>query len=110
MRLKKVPLGLAAWGRSSVSGPALPEVFHCLHEVTQAWQPTQTFRSMTRANCRAGGWAGRGSGRAGGGGGGGGVWVVPPPIWRSVASPIICRSALAIGAHRGVASLANTLG
>src|SRR6218665_1841554 len=28
----------------------------------------------------------------------------------SVASPIICRSALAIGAHRGVASLANTLG
>ncbi|WP_265657986.1 hypothetical protein [Verminephrobacter eiseniae] len=26
----------------------------------------------------------------------------------SVASPIICRSALAIGAHRGVASLANT--
>ncbi|WP_265306808.1 hypothetical protein [Verminephrobacter eiseniae] len=28
----------------------------------------------------------------------------------SVASPIICRSALAIEAHRGVASLANTLG
>ncbi|WP_265305754.1 hypothetical protein [Verminephrobacter eiseniae] len=27
-----------------------------------------------------------------------------------VASPIICRSALAIEAHRGVASLANTLG
>src|SRR6218665_4115768 len=27
----------------------------------------------------------------------------------SVASPIICRSALAIEAHRGVASLANTL-
>ncbi|WP_265305408.1 hypothetical protein [Verminephrobacter eiseniae] len=26
-----------------------------------------------------------------------------------VASPIICRSALAIEAHRGVASLANTL-
>jgi len=26
----------------------------------------------------------------------------------SVASPIICRSALAIEAHRGVASLANT--
>ncbi|WP_265302499.1 hypothetical protein [Verminephrobacter eiseniae] len=28
----------------------------------------------------------------------------------SVASPIICRSALAIEAHRGVALLANTLG
>ncbi|WP_265701791.1 hypothetical protein [Verminephrobacter eiseniae] len=28
----------------------------------------------------------------------------------SVASPVICRSALAIEAHRGVASLANTLG
>ncbi|WP_265701702.1 hypothetical protein [Verminephrobacter eiseniae] len=28
----------------------------------------------------------------------------------SVASPIICRSALAIEAQRGVASLANTLG
>ncbi|WP_265298540.1 hypothetical protein [Verminephrobacter eiseniae] len=28
----------------------------------------------------------------------------------SVASPIICRFALAIEAHRGVASLANTLG
>ncbi|WP_265302465.1 hypothetical protein [Verminephrobacter eiseniae] len=28
----------------------------------------------------------------------------------SVSSPIICRSALAIEAHRGVASLANTLG
>ncbi|MCW5231582.1 L-threonylcarbamoyladenylate synthase [Verminephrobacter eiseniae] len=28
----------------------------------------------------------------------------------SVASPIICRSALAIEAHRGVAALANTLG
>ncbi|WP_265657977.1 hypothetical protein [Verminephrobacter eiseniae] len=33
----------------------------------------------------------------------------PPPAPR-VASPIICRSALAIEAHRGVASLANTLG
>ncbi|WP_265302791.1 hypothetical protein [Verminephrobacter eiseniae] len=32
------------------------------------------------------------------------------PILASVASPIICRSALAIEAHRGVASLANTLG
>ncbi|WP_265659460.1 hypothetical protein [Verminephrobacter eiseniae] len=31
-------------------------------------------------------------------------------IHTSVASPIICRSALAIEAHRGVASLANTLG
>ncbi|WP_157048396.1 hypothetical protein [Verminephrobacter eiseniae] len=30
--------------------------------------------------------------------------------YTSVASPIICRSALAIEAHRGVASLANTLG
>ncbi|WP_265685484.1 hypothetical protein [Verminephrobacter eiseniae] len=28
----------------------------------------------------------------------------------SAASPIICRSALAIEAHRGLASLANTLG
>ncbi|WP_409374605.1 hypothetical protein [Verminephrobacter eiseniae] len=46
---------------------------------------------------------------------------ISAPAWRkrvaksgaccsSVASPIICRSALAIGAHRGVASLANTLG
>src|SRR6218665_58449 len=32
------------------------------------------------------------------------------PRRASVASPIICRSALAIEAHRGVASLANTLG
>src|SRR6218665_822486 len=32
------------------------------------------------------------------------------PRRSSVASPIICRSALAIEAHRGVASLANTLG
>ncbi|WP_265685469.1 hypothetical protein [Verminephrobacter eiseniae] len=30
------------------------------------------------------------------------------PSSPSVASPIICRSALAIEAHRGVASLANT--
>ncbi|WP_265304617.1 hypothetical protein [Verminephrobacter eiseniae] len=34
----------------------------------------------------------------------------PPGPGTSVASPIICRSALAIEAHRGVASLANTLG
>ncbi|WP_265701651.1 hypothetical protein [Verminephrobacter eiseniae] len=34
---------------------------------------------------------------------------VPSPSAR-VASPIICRSALAIETHRGVASLANTLG
>ncbi|WP_265701695.1 hypothetical protein [Verminephrobacter eiseniae] len=38
--------------------------------------------------------------------------VAPPgtalDITPSVASPIICRSALAIEAHRGVASLANT--
>ncbi|WP_265701761.1 hypothetical protein [Verminephrobacter eiseniae] len=33
-----------------------------------------------------------------------------PKAYPSVASPIICRSALAIEAHRGVASLANTLG
>ncbi|WP_157048455.1 hypothetical protein [Verminephrobacter eiseniae] len=33
--------------------------------------------------------------------------IAPGP---GVASPIICRSALAIEAHRGVASLANTLG
>src|SRR6218665_882372 len=40
--------------------------------------------------------------------------LLPGPRGRprqpSVASPIICRSALAIEAHRGVASLANTLG
>src|SRR6218665_3195563 len=30
------------------------------------------------------------------------------PHWPGVASPIICRSALAIEAQRGVASLANT--
>src|SRR6218665_1125249 len=33
-----------------------------------------------------------------------------PKAYPSVASPIICRSALAIEAHRGGASLANTLG
>jgi hypothetical protein len=32
-------------------GPAHPEVFHSLQLVTQAWQPTQTFRSITRASC-----------------------------------------------------------
>jgi hypothetical protein len=26
-------------------------VFHSLQEVTQAWQPTQTLRSMTNASC-----------------------------------------------------------
>src|SRR5210317_1242401 len=31
-------------------GPAQPEVFHSLQLVTQAWQPTQTFRSMMRAS------------------------------------------------------------
>src|SRR6218665_1632377 len=36
-----------------------------------------------------------------------GMWRVP---LASVVSPIICRSALASEAHRGVASLANTLG
>src|SRR3989338_8888606 len=49
-RLKKVPVGSAPYGRSSYSGPADPEVFHSLQLVTQAWQPTQTFRSMTRAS------------------------------------------------------------
>ncbi|WP_265701674.1 hypothetical protein [Verminephrobacter eiseniae] len=40
------------------------------------------------------------------------AWVFPvdAAVGPSVASPIICRSALAIEAHRGVASLANTLG
>src|SRR6218665_2906749 len=37
-------------------------------------------------------------------------WQMGPRQQASVASPIICRSALAIEAHRGVASLANTLG
>ncbi|WP_265659482.1 hypothetical protein [Verminephrobacter eiseniae] len=36
--------------------------------------------------------------------------ILSPGIMPSVASPIICRSALAIEPHRGVASLANTLG
>src|SRR3989338_4447226 len=49
-RLKKVPVGSAPYGRSSYSGPADPEVFHSLQLVTQAWQPTQTLRSMTRAS------------------------------------------------------------
>ncbi|WP_265701821.1 hypothetical protein [Verminephrobacter eiseniae] len=38
------------------------------------------------------------------------VSVTTAGLLPSVASPIICRSALAIEAHRGVASLANTLG
>ncbi|WP_041949784.1 hypothetical protein [Verminephrobacter eiseniae] len=37
-------------------------------------------------------------------------WEVPLDRRPSVASPIICRSALAIEPYRGVASLANTLG
>src|SRR6218665_604871 len=37
-------------------------------------------------------------------------WPPAPALLTGVASPIICRSALAIEAHRGVASLANTLG
>src|SRR3989338_7769045 len=49
-RLKKVPVGSAPYGRSSYSGPADPEVFHSLQLVTQAWQPTQTLRSMTSAS------------------------------------------------------------
>src|SRR5574340_999481 len=52
-RLKKVPVGSAPYGFSSYSGPAEPEVFHSLQLVTQAWQPTQTFRSITSASCRA---------------------------------------------------------
>src|SRR5690349_4404670 len=50
-RLKNVPVGSLPYGRSSVSGPAAPWSFHSLHEVTQAWQPTQTLRSMTSASC-----------------------------------------------------------
>ena len=30
--------------------PALPDVFHSLQLVTQAWQPTHTLRSITRAS------------------------------------------------------------
>ena len=47
----KVPLGFAAYALRSVNGPADPDVFHSLQEVTQAWQPTQTLRSMTSASC-----------------------------------------------------------
>src|SRR5512144_1691723 len=50
-RLKKVPDGSLPYGFMSTSGPADPEVFHSLQLVTQAWQPTQTLRSMTRASC-----------------------------------------------------------
>src|SRR5512143_2624727 len=50
-RLKKVPVGSWPNGRSSNNGPDLKdEVFHCLQLVTQAWQPTQPFRSITSAN------------------------------------------------------------
>src|SRR5678815_2397370 len=49
-RLKNVPVGSFSYGFASSSGPAEPEVFHCLHEVTHAWQPTQTLRSMTSAS------------------------------------------------------------
>ncbi|MCW8181612.1 hypothetical protein D8B29_19100, partial [Verminephrobacter eiseniae] len=45
-----------------------------------------------------------------GGASGSAKTVAPGVPASSVASPIICRSALAIEAHRGVASLANTLG
>src|SRR5262245_28131904 len=49
-RLKNVPVGSFSYGLASSSGPAEPDVFHCLHDVTQAWQPTQTLRSMTSAS------------------------------------------------------------
>ena len=42
---------IAPYGFSSASGPALPDVFHSLQLVTQAWQPTQTLRSITSASC-----------------------------------------------------------
>ena len=46
------------WNTSGAAGPlvdqhayaAEPAVFHSLQLVTQAWQPTQTFKSMTRAS------------------------------------------------------------
>src|SRR5512144_1211642 len=50
-RLKKVPVGFSPYGFSSHRGPAEPEVFHSLQLVTQALQPTQTFRSITNASC-----------------------------------------------------------
>ncbi len=42
---------LAVGIAKSASGPAEPDVFHSLQLVTQAWQPTQTLRSMTSASC-----------------------------------------------------------
>jgi hypothetical protein len=58
---------------AALQGWALPEVFHCLQDVTQAWQPTHTFRSMTSASCLAR--VSPGSARTVGGGGGG--WLRP---------------------------------
>src|SRR5512139_2754876 len=49
-RLKKAPVGSRPYGSRSASGPAEPDVFHSLHDVTQAWQPTHTLRSMTNAS------------------------------------------------------------
>src|SRR6185369_459040 len=49
-RLKKAPVGSLSYGLKSASGPAEPDVFHSLQLVTQAWQPTHTLRSMTRAS------------------------------------------------------------
>src|SRR5512140_3432278 len=50
-RLKNVPVGSLPYGSKSASGPAEPDVFPSLQLVTQAWQPTHTLRSMTRASC-----------------------------------------------------------
>src|SRR5512134_1192642 len=50
-RLKNFPGGSAPYGFWSESGPAAPAAFHSLQLVTQAWQPTQTLRSITRASC-----------------------------------------------------------
>ncbi|WP_265701663.1 hypothetical protein [Verminephrobacter eiseniae] len=73
------------------------------------WRHLPCRRPVARlAVCRA--WPG---GQGGPGlhfGKGGGIVSPCQRIHASVASPIICRSALAIGAHRGVAALANTLG
>src|SRR3990172_8260242 len=49
-RFKNVPVGSLPYGLSSERKPAAPEVFHSLQLVTQAWQPTQTLRSMTNAS------------------------------------------------------------
>src|SRR6185295_8108143 len=50
-RLKNAPVGSLSYGLKSERGPADPDVFHSLQLVTQAWQPTQTLRSITRASC-----------------------------------------------------------